>query len=47
MKRFTLSTLALMATISAIATPADAGAPYRDGQHPIFGERTSAPTQNR
>lgn len=47
MKRFALSTLALIASVTAIATPANAGAPYRDGQHPIFGDRASAPAQNQ
>ncbi|MEM1370504.1 MAG: hypothetical protein AAGG02_21415 [Cyanobacteria bacterium P01_H01_bin.15] len=43
MKLFALSTLALIASIAALTTPADAGAPYRDGQHPIFGNPN--PTQ--
>ncbi|MEM1369342.1 MAG: hypothetical protein AAGG02_15305 [Cyanobacteria bacterium P01_H01_bin.15] len=50
MKRLTLSTLALIASISAlsaIANPAQAGAPYKDGQHPIFGQNTTNTTQNR
>lgn len=44
MKRLTLSALALIISSLAIASSAEAGAPYRDGQHPIFGNPTTTQT---
>ncbi|MEM1370503.1 MAG: hypothetical protein AAGG02_21410 [Cyanobacteria bacterium P01_H01_bin.15] len=44
MKRLTLSALALIISSLAITSSANAGAPYRDGQHPIFGSPNPAET---